>query len=753
MSTILIACEREAEEQLLEQALGSHGYRVLKSRDGLEALEVARGEPPHLVLANVILPKMDGVALFRKCKQDERLQTVPFIFFSARRSDPKYERFALELGAKRFLQGAIKTDVVLGAIDAVLAEEQEPPPSTLLSSNEKLAVAAAPQSESPNVREQLQERLLELESLQSKLANAARFRSLFEQNPVAMWLVHKADQKIAAVNDAALTLFGYTRAEFIALTADQLLSGSASQFGTTNVVAYKHKDNRTLSLLISSKDLDFDARAVEFVAAQDVGYRVRAERKVIEEAQRLRAEFAALPDGYCLLDASGRILEVNDVFCQLTGYGKDELVQLNITDLEDAAPIERGMRFQAFYRRKDASQWEADVSSARIDSAAAVRHVQLIRPVVRQQPIAEFSADPVKELRLGLISELFRKADEIDEPALLQRIAAHVGRAFDCELTAFGIMDGSRQFSALAVAEHAHSSLLTAEELPSAWVDVIEAGGVLVRNDVSDDEHTEFAIPKFALVRRYLMGSAYLSGKEACVLIAANCKRPFDEGDQKDFRAVVEITASMLAKKRVYMGVLANWQRADVSVQAMVDLLCRLGDQHDPHTANSSSRVAALAVAIARKLGLGGEQQHAIYLAARLHDIGNITIPREILTRPQPLNDYERALMRTHAEQGAKLLAGVDLGIQVAELVHQHHERLNGSGYPRGLKQAEIFPEARIIAVADVVEAMCSARPYRQALGLEFALKEIAAGSRTVYDGDAVTACAQLFNEGFRWPD
>ena len=136
-------------------------------------------------------------------------------------------------------------------------------------------------------------------------------------------------------------------------------------------------------------------------------------------------------------------------------------------------------------------------------------------------------------------------------------------------------------------------------------------------------------------------------------------------------------------------------------------------------------------------------------LASRLHDIGKLFIPADILNKPGKLNEIEWALIENHPEEGFKILKEIHFGPPVAEIVRQHHERIDGSGYPRGLKNEEIMLEARILAAADVVEAVSSHRPYRPALGLEMALEEIKSGVGTKYDEEVVKGCLELFSSGF----
>jgi PAS domain S-box-containing protein len=171
-------------------------------------------------------------------------------------------------------------------------------------------------------------------------------------------------------------------------------------------------------------------------------------------------------------------------------------------------------------------------------------------------------------------------------------------------------------------------------------------------------------------------------------------------------------------------------------------------EMRDPYTAGHQSRVGKLAAAIAGELGLPKEEIHGIQLAANIHDLGKIRVPAEILSKPGKLAEVEFALIKTHAQAGYDILKGIEFHWPIADMVLQHHERLDGSGYPQGLKGGQIVPGARIMAVADVVEALASHRPYRTAQGIDAALAEIARGRGTLYDPAAVDACLRLFREG-----
>ncbi|MDD4928143.1 MAG: PAS domain S-box protein [Gallionella sp.] len=177
-----------------------------------------------------------------------------------------------------------------------------------------------------------------------------------------------------------------------------------------------------------------------------------------------------------------------------------------------------------------------------------------------------------------------------------------------------------------------------------------------------------------------------------------------------------------------------------------VRTIATIVEMRDPYTAGHQARVADLATAIARELGLPDEQTHAIHLAGMVHDVGKIQVPSEILSKTGKISAIELLFIRSHAQAGYDILKNIHFPWPIAQMVLQHHERMDGSGYPQGLKGDAILPEARILAVADVIEAMSSHRPYRPELGVEAALEEIVLMRGTHYDPPAVDACVALFS-------
>src|SRR5262245_27127567 len=297
MGVILIAFERESEQAALDQLLSGRGHRVLKSANGLTALDAARREPPDLVVSDIVLPRMDGFALCRKWKQDERLQTIPFVFYTRRHDDPKYERFALELGAERFLARSVPPEALLAALDELLVDvPAKSNPTIPLPTLDEAALqraAALEKAQQAQVQTQAADRaqsrlraqIAELEAANQRVsAGEARFRRVFEANPLPMWMADHATGGFIAVNDAALALYGYGRAEFLALKAASL-EMAVSNGASSGPRSHRRKDGGALILAVAAQEIEFDGRNADLVCAYDLTARVADDRRKTEEAE------------------------------------------------------------------------------------------------------------------------------------------------------------------------------------------------------------------------------------------------------------------------------------------------------------------------------------------------------------------------------------------------------------------------------------------------------------------------------------
>jgi response regulator RpfG family c-di-GMP phosphodiesterase len=355
------------------------------------------------------------------------------------------------------------------------------------------------------------------------------------------------------------------------------------------------------------------------------------------------------------------------------------------------------------------------------------------------------------------VNELFKQAESLDESAIVQRLIDQAGALLRSPLAFLYRIDGEQQTIALAAWRdrgQPHAKMVDGAPRPlvnaSLFTECVRAQRATLSNDSTTRPQGD-GLPE---LHRYV-AVPLLEGEAAvAVLGAANRELAYDEEDQHALLALAEGAQRVLQSKRTHARTLRSLQRTDVALQGMIDSFVRMGERHDPYTAGSARRIAALAVALGREAGLDGEAQHALRMAALLHDVGNIAVPASILAKPAPLTETELALMRTHVEEGCQLLADIDFGAPIADIVYQSHERYDGSGYPRGLKGDEILFSARILAIADTLEAMCSPRSYRPAAGMDAAIDEINRGAGRLYDPHLVAACTRLVRQhGFTLPE
>ena len=212
-----------------------------------------------------------------------------------------------------------------------------------------------------------------------------------------------------------------------------------------------------------------------------------------------------------------------------------------------------------------------------------------------------------------------------------------------------------------------------------------------------------------------------------------------------NFKDITEI-------KRAEKELEQSYRKLQEAMQDTIKIIAKVVEVKDPYTAGHQQRVSQLSTCIAKELKLPKNKIEGIRIASLIHDIGKISVPAEILSKPIKLNEIEYSLIKDHSQIGYDILKTIDFPWPVAQIILQHHERLDGSGYPHGLKGNKILLEARIMGAADVVEAMSSHRPYRPALGIDKALEEISKNKGTLYDPEVVDVCIKLFKEkGFKF--
>ena len=772
MNTVLIATERDLEQNLLAQALDGKGFAIIRAHDGLQALEMARANPPHLLIANVGLPMLDGFSLFKRYKQDELLKHIPVVLYSPRSNDQKSERFAHEVGATHFVSNGLKADVIVKAVDEALANDATAPDSKPPGAQVISIEVRQLREQGNKLQTELQQAQSRLQALQSQLqsaqhdaqqlrsqqtASASETGYFFDQNPVAMWLVKPVDSTMLAVNDAALRLFGYSREEFMALNHDALLRSHAVTPTTTTILSFQHRDGRALSLVLNSRDVEFNGQTAELVAAHDVTYRVRGERAIVDEAHRVKALLAAVPMPYWVIDQEGKLLDVNEQYCHLSGYRRAELIGTYITTLlanDSGDQTNQNKPSQAAtLKRKDGSRHAATLV---MNQNATNEHARVILIQPREDDAAETENGSSGSLRLNTVLEIMRYAGDADELTLLQYAIAQLSSTFSSPLAMFASADAvSQKFQIMAftfVQSGKRTSIATNElvELPADFQAALIAQNAVLHNGTATV--TQISSNPPLSLSRYLL-CPVKHGDEQWFLLVGNRESTYSPADQQQLQSCADILVTLLTLKRRQAQTQGLQYQAQSAASSLLGVLQRLLAQHDPFANNGGVRVAALATAIAKEMGFDTERSIKLSTAAQLHDIGHLLIPQSLLLRPTALEPGEQALIRTHVDRGVQLLDGLELGGDVLNTIAQHHERLDGSGYPKRLRGDEIQMESRILAIADVVEAMCSVRAYRPARGLEAALDEIKSGSGKLYDANVVNACIKVFGDTKQeWP-
>jgi response regulator RpfG family c-di-GMP phosphodiesterase/putative methionine-R-sulfoxide reductase with GAF domain len=323
----------------------------------------------------------------------------------------------------------------------------------------------------------------------------------------------------------------------------------------------------------------------------------------------------------------------------------------------------------------------------------------------------------------------------------------------------------SRGYEQLGMKERIANFVSPVTEL-SKVVQMVQAGEPLAVSDT-------FADPGWAMwdgwewLRSYVGTPICVSGQTVGILnVDGTSPGQFGPADAHRLKAFADAAATAIENARLFEQAqqeLAERKRAEGELQQSLEQLQRTLEgtievlvstigMRDPYTASHQRQATRLAIAIAKKMQLSEERIQGLRMAGLIHDLGKITIPAEILSKPGALSDLEYGMIRMHVQAGHNVLKEFDFPWPVAQIVLQHHERMDGSGYPQGLSGEDILLEARILAAADVVTAMASHRPYRSSLGIDKALDEIAKNQGVLYDEDVVDACLRLFTEeGFKY--
>jgi len=295
----------------------------------------------------------------------------------------------------------------------------------------------------------------------------------------------------------------------------------------------------------------------------------------------------------------------------------------------------------------------------------------------------------------------------------------------------------------------ASSPLIATMKYQDNLIDVNDIDIIPSLNSLPDSDRTHLNRNAIELLLP-LKNNGHLIG--TMLLASKSSGEPYSNEDRQLLKMVASAVAVNIENASLYDSVKREHSQLQQATDGIIHAMSLVVESRDPYTAGHQRRVAELARAIAREMGISEWQVMGIYIAGLLHDVGKVAIPAEILSKPGKISEYEFSLIKNHPKVGYEILERIEFPWPVTRAIRQHHERLNGSGYPEGLCDEEILIEAKILAVSDVVEAMSSHRPYRPALGLDAALQEISEQRNILYDSEVVNACLRLCNkQGFEF--
>lgn len=691
--SVLIVDDNPAKLTALAAALEGMDVDVVSATSGTEALHQLLEHDFAVVLLDVNMPIMDGFETAGTIRLRQKSEYLPILFITAERltDDARLKGYAL--GAVDYIFSPVLPQILRSKV-AVFAE--------LYRLRKQIAC------QNTILAKQVGERTASLQSSEEKL------RKITESAQDAI-IMMGADGRISFWNAAAGRIFGYTAEEALGKVLHDLITPPQSHAASANGLQHFRE----------SGDGPVIGNLIEVTALRKGGVEFLAELSVA--ATQLAGEWHAIGivrDITARRQAETDIRHANRALFALSAVNRS---LVRITDANELlqticlAIVQKGG-----YRLAWVGYVQHDENKTIKLMAHAGHNDGFLEAMRLSWADTARGTDPCgRAIRSGLTqcSQDIAKDQQYlpwHDEALKRGYAANIAfPLLNADGTVFGILS-----------------------VYSDEVNAFSSGEVKLLEEMAGD----MAFGVNTLHLRHELDLSLLKNKEQLVRLVF-------QNEEKGKRAAELVTANKKLvfqneekEKRAAELVIAN-QKLQDSLDDTVQAIATIGEMRDPYTAGHQVRVAGLAAAIAKHLELHDEQVHSIHLAGTLHDLGKIKVPSDILSRPGKIDDDEFTLIKRHAQSGYDILKDIKFPWPIAQMVLQHHERLDGSGYPQGLKGDEILFEARILSVADVVEAMASHRPYRPGLGVDAALAEITKQRGTHFDPKVVDACLAVFHE------
>ncbi|HEY5548943.1 MAG TPA: PAS domain S-box protein, partial [Coriobacteriia bacterium] len=468
--------------------------------------------------------------------------------------------------------------------------------------------------------------------------------------------------------------------------------------------------------------------------AQDITERKQGEQKRLRAEKFFRDTFEHADVGIAHVGVNGNWLRVNPRLCDMLGYTREELLATTFAAITHPDDVDENVAAFRSMLAGEKSGYDADKRYLRKDGSIVWVHLNIVL-IRKEDGTPDYNLDVITDITERKRAEEVIRADQADLFASREQLRATVERA------AVGIARLSLDGRWLDANEclckmlgYSHDELVgmafSEITMPETVDRDLEGLGKLVRGEIE----------QYNCEKRYRTKDGHIVWGDVFSVVAR------DEEGKPAY--LVAVTQDITGRKEAEKLAVRQAEHIERTLTSVVDIASSIVELRDPYTAGHQRRVSELAVRMAEGLGMSGHEIDDIRVAGLLHDMGKAGIPTEILSKPGELSPIEFTLIQGHAEAGYRLAVSANMAEPIADMIYQHHERCDGSGYPRGLTGDQTLLGAKVLAVADVVEAMMSHRPYRPALGIEQALAEIERGAGRLYDAEVSKVCVALVRGG-----
>ena len=587
--------------------------------------------------------------------------------------------------------------------------------------------------------------------------------------------LHDLEGNFLYMNEAAYITRWYRKEELQSLGAWALATPEAAVY-QDNILRelwangemifeseHRRKDGSVIHVEIFARVLAVEGRELILSVARDITERHQAEEALRQSRETFRVLLDATPAGVMLLDPRYIVLAANRVIAERLGKPVTDLVG---TDIFDNLPPElartRKDRLEEIKRSGKPAIFEDSRGGLFFDNYVH----PILSPTGEAASLAVLSVDItdrkraeetllLDEARLEALINLSQMSGASLEA--LARFALEEGvRLTKSKIGYLAFMNEDETVLTMhAWSRHAMDQCAISDKpiiYPLAatgqWGEAVRQRRPIIINDFAAPRPDKKGYPPGHVeVSRHMNLPVFDGQRIVAVAGVGNKEEPYNESDVRQLTLLMDGMWKLVQRSQAETALKESVSQLHRTLDNTAIALATTVEMRDPYTAGHQKRVAILVCAIGQKMGFSADQLEGMRVMGMLHDIGKIAVPAEILSRPGKISEMEFNIVKVHSQVGYDITKDIEFPWPVAQGILQHHERMDGSGYPQGLKGAEIILEGKILAVADVVEAMSSHRPYRPTLGIEKALEEITKHKGVLYDPEVVDACIKLFTE------